>query len=781
MRLVYWTLAWIAGLTVAQHISWMTPLYWAWATLGVLVSVFLCLLRRLPITLPMIALLLCGGAWRGSSQTRDLSLTIYNDVGGLTLVGTVVDEPHQYGDGQGFNLQVEQLDKGQGWLQISGRAYIQTSTPFSIQYGDRVTATGLLTTPTPGDRFDVSAFLAQQNTYSMMHNAIMEVVSSGHGNPVKHWLIQTRQHTLSKLQPLLPDPQAGLLAGIVFGDDDDISPATQDLFVITGTAHLIAISGFNMAVLAELLRVILHRLRLGRGWVATLTIGILWLYGGWVGASASVLRAVAMSSVLVLGQSLRRRTFAPASLGLAIIILTAVAPRLIYDIGFQLSVAGTLGLAFFALPLTQYLIDLLSLSDDATTVRSIVAAFAVSLAATLTTLPLSMMYFGQVSLVQLPVNLLVMVFQPLILMLGLGAVASVFVLPALAQLLAWGAMLLLSITLTIMQAFAQLPFAQATFYLHERWVIWGYVLTMGGVILQLTKPAWFDELRRWLASRLVATTTMIAGGLLVCLLGLLYWQRPDGLLHIYLLDIGHSNGVLIESPSGAHILIDGGRFPTRLITQVGEILPFVDREIELIFVTQPDVFQTRALPNLLERYRAGLILTNGHRLVGEDYLALETALQAFPMRTVLRGDRIELSDGLGFVVLNPASIPTLGEGLDDNTLALQATYGEHTFLLTSDLSATAQTALYAEEEFDLVSTVLQLPQHATRNSLSVTFLEAVQPQVVLLQSERGNTRGDPAGDVLQLVEDMDIRHLLRTDEGGPVHLVSDGNRLWVYR
>jgi len=132
-------------------------------------------------------------------------------------------------------------------------------------------------------------------------------------------------------------------------------------------------------------------------------------------------------------------------------------------------------------------------------------------------------------------------------------------------------------------------------------------------------------------------------------------------------------------------------------------------------------------------------------------------------------------------VLNPASIPTLGEGLDDNTLALQATYGEHTFLFTSDLSATAQTALYAEEEFDLVSTVLQLPQHATRNSLSVTFLEAVQPQVVLLQSERGNTRGDPAGDVLQLVEDMDIPHLLRTDESGPVHLVSDGNRLWVYR
>ncbi len=778
MRLVYWTLAWITGLTVAQLISWMTPLHWAWATLGAFMMVCLCVVRKLPITVPMIAVMVCAGAWRGNGEIPDLSLTTYNDLGGLTLMGTVLAEPHQHDDGQRFTLQVEQLDKGQGWLEITGRVFVQTPSPNAVQYGDRVVATGLLTTPTRGDSFDLSAYLAQQDTYSVMDNAIVDVQSSGHGNPFQHWLIQTRQSALQKVQQLLPDPHASLLAGIVLGDDDGLSPATQDLFEITGTAHLIAISGFNMALLAELLRVILQRLRLGRGWVVTLTIAMLWLYGGWVGASASVLRAVAMSSVLVIGQSLRRRTFAPASLGLAIIILTAIAPRLLHDIGFQLSVAGTLGLAFFAVPLTQHLNDLLSLSDDDAS-HPIVEAFGVTLAATLTTLPLTVLYFRQVSLVQLPVNLLVMVFQPLILMLGLGVVASVFVLPALAQLLAWGAMLLLSLTLTIMQAFAQLPFAQVTFYLHERWVVWGYVLTIGGVILQLTKPAWFVELGEWLASRLVATTTLIVGGLLLCLLGVLYWQRPDGLLHIYLLDIGHSNGILIESPSGAHILIDGGRFPTRLITQVGEILPFVDRELELIFITQPDVFQTRALPSLLERYRAGLILTNGHRLVGEDYIALETALETFPTRTVLRGDRIELSDGLRFEVLNPASVPSLGDGLDDNALVLQATYGTQSFLLTSDLSVTAQTALHDEEGINLVSTVLQLPQHATRNSLSAPFLEAVQPQVLLLQSERGNPRGDPDGDVLQLVED--IPHLLRTDEGGQVHLVSDGQRLWVYR
>ena len=776
MRLVYWTLAWIIGLVIVQFVGWMTPHNWAWATLVALVALFVCLWRNLPITPIMIGVMLFAGAWRMSWYAPNLDLTPYNGLGGLTLSGIVLEEPSQHDDGQRFILAVEQLDKGQGWVDAIGRAFIQTSTPLAVQYGDRVMTTGLLTTPTRGDTFDLSTYLARQDTYSVMDNAIVTIESSGHGNRFRHWLIQTRQHALQKLQTLLPDPQASLLAGIVLGYDDGIAPAIEDLFQTSGTAHLIAISGFNMALLAELLRVVLQRLRLGRGWVAILTIGMLAVYGAWVGASASVLRAVAMSSVLLVGRSLRRRTFAPASLGLAIIVLTAISPRLIFDVGFQLSVAGTLGLAFFAVPLTHHLANLFALSDD--TAHPILEAFAVTLAATLTTLPLMILYFRQVSLIQLPVNLLVMIFQPPILILGLGAVMSMFLMPMLAQLMAWMAMVLLSVTLAIMTAFSQLPFAEITFYLHERWVIWGYVVVMGGVILQLTKPSWLVQLGERLASQLVTTTTLIVSVLLACLLGLLYSQRSDGLLHIYLLDIGHSNGILIESPNGAHMLIDGGRFPTRLITQVGEILPFVDREIELVFVTQPDVFQTRALPDLLERYRVGVVLTNGHQLLGEDYQTLETALESFTMRTVLSGDRIQLSDGLTVEVLNPPNIPYLADGLDDNALVLKAHYGELSFLFTSDLSVMAQTTLL-DSDFDLTSAVLQLPQQATRNSLSQAFLEAVQPQVLLLQSERGNPRGDPDGDILHMVEN--IPHLLRTDEGGQVHLVSDGHRLWVYR
>lgn len=775
MRLVYWTLAWITGLTIAQFIG-SPPIAWACATLVTVIAIFVCLWRNLPITPIMMGVMLCVGSWRMSWHSPNFALTPYNDLGGLTLLGTVLEEPTQSDDGQRFILEVEQLDKGQGWVNVIGRAFIQTSSTIAVQYGDQVITTGLLTTPSRGDTFDLSFYLARQDTYSVMDNAILTIQSSGHGSRFRHWLIQTRQRTLQKLQTLLPDPQASLLGGIVLGYEDGIAPAIQDLFQTSGTAHLIAISGFNMAVLAELLRVLLQRLRLGRGWVAVLTIGILVVYGAWVGASASVLRAVAMSSVLLVGRSLRRRTFAPASLGLAIIVLTAISPRLIFDVGFQLSVAGTLGLAFFAVPITHHLTNLFALSDD--TDHPILEAFSVTLAATLTTLPLMILYFRQVSLIQLPVNLLVMIFQPPILILGLGAVVSMFLIPTFAQLLAWMAMVLLSITLAIMEAFVQLPFAEVTFYLHERWVILGYLLTIGGVILQLTKPTWWVELGEHLASQVMTTTTLIAAVLLGCLLGLLYWQRSDGLLHIYLLDIGHSNGILIESPNGAHLLIDGGRFPTRLITEVGEILPFVDREIELVFVTQPDVFQTRALPNLLERYRVGVILTNGHQLLGEDYQTLETALQSFPMRTVLSGDRIQLSDGLTVEVLNPPAIPRLGDGLDDNAMVLKAQYGELSFLFTSDLSVASQTVLL-EGDFDLTSTVLQLPQQATRNSLSAEFLQAVQPQVLLLQGERGNPRGDPDGDILNMVEN--IPHLLRTDEGGQVHLVSDGHRLWVYR
>jgi competence protein ComEC len=259
------------------------------------------------------------------------------------------------------------------------------------------------------------------------------------------------------------------------------------------------------------------------------------------------------------------------------------------------------------------------------------------------------------------------------------------------------------------------------------------------------------------------------------LIAAVYFSRPDGKLHVWFLDVGHSNAVLLQTPRGAQILVDGGRFPSRLLTSIGDRLPFTDRTLEVLFITQPDDFEISALPAVLARYEVGLALWNGQPNGSPTFAELQAALANTQTLAVRAGYTLNFDDGVRIEVLHPSLQPELGASLDDNALLLRVSYQEIAFLLTSDLSRNVQDALLVNGEVSL-ATVLQLPQHATARSLSAEFLAVVQPSAVVIQSASDNRRGDPDADVLTLVEHLPV---LRTDRGGAIHLWTDGAHLWA--
>ena len=125
-------------------------------------------------------------------------------------------------------------------------------------------------------------------------------------------------------------------------------------------------------------------------------------------------------------------------------------------------------------------------------------------------------------------------------------------------------------------------------------------------------------------------------------------------------------------------------------------------------------------------------------------------------------------------VLHPAETPALNDNLGDNVIVLRVSYGEVSFLLTSDLSVSGQIALQENGQWSL-ATVMALPQHGTQHSLSESFLEVTQPQAVVLQSDIANRRGDPNPDTLAVLGDIPV---FRTDEAGTLHFYTDGSALW---
>jgi len=231
----------------------------------------------------------------------------------------------------------------------------------------------------------------------------------------------------------------------------------------------------------------------------------------------------------------------------------------------------------------------------------------------------------------------------------------------------------------------------------------------------------------------------------------------------------------VQTPGGAHMLVDGGRFPSRLLTAIGDRLPFNDREIEVLVITQPDPFEIGGASAVAARYQIPVVFTNGQPSLDEGYLTLLESLHDSEIVPVRAGYTVAMSDGTRIDVLHPQAEPQMGDSLDDQTLVLRVTYGDVSFLLTSDLSRAGQAALLENGQWPLAN-VMQLPQHGAARSLDEAFLEAVQPQIVLLQSDRANRNGDPDGDTLAKLGDTPI---FRTDEAGALHLWTDGAQLWV--
>jgi competence protein ComEC len=302
-----------------------------------------------------------------------------------------------------------------------------------------------------------------------------------------------------------------------------------------------------------------------------------------------------------------------------------------------------------------------------------------------------------------------------------------------------------------------------------------FFVIIGGAVLHATQPRWLTGVSGWIRRRsVVLVTSITSAGLLLLILAILL-SRPDGKLHIWMLDVGHSNAVLMQTPNGAHILIDGGTFPSRLLTALGDRLPFNDREIELLVITKPDQNTYSALTAVLTRYDIGVALLNGQTRPTEAFTALQTQLAVHETVTVRAGYTVKTDDAVEIEVLHPQSTPNEDAALNDHALVLRVRYGEFSLLLASDVSAVGQEALLAAG-YDPSAAVLQLPNHGSEGSLSATLLSAVQPQIALLQADIANRDGDPDAATLAQLGEIP---LYRTDLGGTIHLWTDGTAVWV--
>jgi len=622
MALVFLTVAWLAGIGLAEVLSLPWQVFLLTGLVGLVGSVAWRDDRRARWPFACLLMLALGGGRLLAARPHfDLqSLATYNDLGRVTLEGVVAGEPDQREDRTNLRLRVERVVLPAGReVQAAGLALAQVARYPAFAYGDRLVVDGMLETPPQWRDFSYREVLARQGIHSLVRDARASRIGSGEGNFLYARLLTLKQHARRTIAAILHEPEASLLTGILLGVESGIPAELMEDFSATGTTHIIAISGFNITIISGVFAGLSQRL-VGRRRAIWVAIAGVLIYTLFVGGGAAVVRATLMGILYLLGKHLGRATFAATSLAAAAFLMTMLNPATLWDVGFQLSFAATIGLVLYTAPLergaTALLARLTSPEQAVRAVGWISEALLVTLAAQITTLPIIVYHFRRLSLVTLLTNLLILPVQPAVMLGGgIATLAGMVWLPA-GRVLGWLAWLSLTYTIETVRLTARVPFAAvdlgrmssaalwAVYGLIGALTWWGYQSAEGRAALRQRLVSLWRSLTRRVTDRAMFSFS----ALLLLLIALAWCSLPDGRLHVAFLDVGQGDAIFIQTPSGRQVLVDGGPSPSRLLSYLGRRMPFWDHTLDLVVLTHPDDDVLAGLLPVVERYQVDGII-----------------------------------------------------------------------------------------------------------------------------------------------------------------------------
>jgi competence protein ComEC len=606
-------------------------------------------------------------------------------------------------------------------------------------------------------------------------------------------LENVRRGAADALTRVLPEPEAGLAAGILVGLRDRVNREVAAAFTTAGVSHVVAISGWNIAIVAAAIATVAGRL--GRRRRSVVTILAIVAYVAFAGASASVVRAAAMAGVVLLARESGRAGRAAAALGWAATLLLLSDPELIGDAGFQLSSLATAGLIAWATPITVWIDGL----GRGRLPRWLAESLGVSLAAQAATLPIVLASFGRLAVLSPVVNLAVV---PLVapamavglVALGAGLAVGAGLPAALGAVLAAPGWVILRLLVAIVQAAAALPFASVELAPPFDTLAAGIsVVAMAGFLRWRRKrvgqrhevappvapagrsdgtnvghgrpgPGRRRPLERGLAIALILALAVVGG---------VAMARPGGFARITVLDVGQGDAILVEGSRGGRLLIDGGPDPDRLLVALDRRIPPWDRRIDTVILSHPHEDHVAGLALLLARYQVSRVLEPGMRGRGPGYEAwLEmAALPGRPQRSAIAaGDRLTV-DEISMRVLwpirgrVPVDPPDEGTGINNVSVVVAGEVGQRRFLLMGDVEEAIDPELLATGLSHV--DVLKVAHHGSRTATTQAFVDAVRPKIAVASAGAGNPYGHPTKATLERLAAGGAR-VLRTDQHGTV-------------
>lgn len=685
----------------------------------------------------------------------------------ILVEGTVVEEPLIKEAEVVYILKTHRAVENNKRYIVNGN--IQVKTEFKegsriYQYGDHLSVRGTLFLPAgkrnPGG-FNYKDYLLARGICGNLYVREYDINFLGkrYSNPLKTVIYKYKEKISGMIKELYPCDEGTVLSGIILGMRGEVSPVIIKAFSDSGIYHILAISGLHVGFIVALLYFISRKVGQRVPALIITTLGII-LYTIMVGGRPSVVRAGIMSVITLLGIEFGKERDYLTSLSAAALIILIINPLALFMPGFQLSFGATMGI-IISFPKIKGLLRFLP--------DRIADLTSVTFSAQLGILPLIAYYFGNISLIFVFTNLLVLPLMGLIIVLGFLSISAAFIFLPLGSLIAVFNSFLIKTVINLALFFSSLPFSSVSIPLPSIMLICSYYIAFLSVFLRYKKG-------------------FVLGLILTVFVVWFIIIFNDSLLEVTFIDVGQGDAIYIKTPEGRHIMIDSGGLPDYYSGDfdIGRdvILPFLKykgvKKLDIMIMSHIHDDHIKGMIPVLDEIRVDYFIQAPQKVLSKNYNELLKKITKLniPVITLKKGDYFKIDDDLFFYVFHPDDIEHKGPGDENNnSLVLKMIYRNISFLFTGDIEKEAEGKIL-QLGYSLDSTVLKVPHHGSITSSTPSFIKEVNPKYAIISVGRNNAFGHPHEGVIERLEHTGAR-VYRTDLDGGITIRTDGEGIVV--
>ena len=693
----------------------------------------------------------------------------------LEIVGTIISNPMDKQYKNQYILKVEKINENKSYKNTNLQLNVKKEEQL-LSYGDKIIIKGNFEEASSARNeggFDYKQYLKSKNVYGIISvdKKDIKLIKKNNVDVIDLLANKVSNSMKIKIEQNLSNETSKLLSGILIGNKNNLQKEIQEDFRNSSLSHVLAISGMHVSYIILGITFVINKMKFNKKVSKVITIFILLFFIILTGKTASVTRACFMSSYIILASLFHKKAHVLASISISLLIILIINPYLILDIGLQLSYGGTIGIVLIY-PILKKLKK--KKEDKNSKFKKIIHKIKdkildiilITISANLVIFPIVLFHYNTISFTFIISNLLISPIIGIIIILGFISVFASYIISPISKVMFLILQIFLNLLIKIAHFCAELPFSKVYFPTPKIYVIVIYYVFLIFIILARNKIIVIKKINKKI---------IIIFVIIIIILNLILNFIPKTFT-ISFIDVGQGDSMLISTPKGKKILIDGGGSRDEESFNIGKqtLIPYLLNKgitkLDYILISHFDSDHVGGILSVLEELKVEKVIICEQE-ENENYRRFKEIVKNKKIKVyvVKKGDNLKIEENILLNILWPKDEKIKENAINNNSIVAKLNYKSFSILLTGDIEKIAENEILKEYENSniLNANILKVAHHGSKSSSINEFLEKVKPQIALIGVGEKNTFGHPNEGVLKRLKNINTK-IYRTDKKGEI-------------